>query len=109
LRRRGRHGYHRSGGQGLGARQGRGHRDQFELRGRHERARRSPLLGGELPRLPGSPHHTFESGNDAFWRSIQSRSSSSTASSFGGGSYSASVFFHTAFARVAASGEPSDS
>ena len=35
--------------------------------------------------------HTFESGNEAFFCSIHSRSSSSFASSIGGGSYSASI------------------
>ena len=70
---------------------------------RDEGAQRRGHLGRDRLRDPRRLHphapHTFESGKDAFLRSIHSRSSSSTASSIGGGSYSASIFFQIAFAR----------
>src|SRR6187431_905207 len=76
---------------------------------------RDHLVAGPLQELGGARrgvrgcglHHSLASGNDAFRRSIHSRSSSSTASSIGGSSYSASVRFQSAFARAAASFPPS--
>src|SRR5207237_9003403 len=82
---------------------GGGERDQLERGGPKDAIERPILRHDGL--IQG--HQTFESGNEALRRSIHSRSSRSTASSIGGGSYSASVRFHAAFARCAMSCEPS--
>ncbi len=77
-------------------------RDELELRRGDEVAKDGGNLGRDRFRvLPSHAYapHTFESGNDAFLRSIHSRNSSSTVSLIGGGSYSASIFFQIGFAR----------
>src|SRR6187397_784747 len=76
----------------------------------HLVARAPKQLGhGCRPRGRARSHQAFESGKDAFLRSTNSHSSSSTASSIGGASYSASIFFQVALARTFASWAPSRS
>ena len=92
------------GGSDAGAVQGVRQRDQLELRAGDERAQRHGHLGRDRLRVASLARHrhaphTFESGKEAFFRSIHSRSSWSTASSIAGGSYSASIFFQITLAR----------
>ena len=70
-------------------------------------ASRPPLGPGRRRPARRHRHQTNASGIEAFFRMMYSSSASSIAWSIGGASYSASIRFQMAFARWAASSEPS--